>query len=304
MYEQSAASRQVDDEKLMNTAVEASKDKDIEDVKSLGESTAGSLFLKSATKTTEDTLRKLREDPLFQIRRQEQAARQSMLSNPLVLAKLQKRQDKQTKKDEKQMKKRQKKLKKAEKKAKKAAKKAEKGGKKRKAGTSSSSSDSSDEAGRGPAAKAVRSDRGDLGGRPAGRAGGADEACLGPNSAVVDQRQEAELQRTQRRDAALASRGAARRMTDEERQQRLDQMQTDASRHERHKDKRIAAAELKEKEVEEKEKDMRNNSSQQYFRDIRAQAYMGDGDASVADRLQNQRHRRQKHINDPLERDG
>merc|ERR1712203_744331 len=96
-------------------------DKDIEDVKKLGMSTAGSLFLKSATKTTEDMLRKLREDPLFQIRRQEQAAKESMLANPLVKARLQAKAAKQAKKLEKKMKK---KAKKDEKKAKKAAKKA------------------------------------------------------------------------------------------------------------------------------------------------------------------------------------
>merc|ERR1711988_1240784 len=87
MYEQSALTQKTDDE-LMNTAVQADKDKDLEDVKKLGESTAGSLFLKSATKTTEDMLRKLREDALFQIRRQEQAAKESMLANPLVKQRL------------------------------------------------------------------------------------------------------------------------------------------------------------------------------------------------------------------------
>merc|ERR1719389_1193220 len=104
MYEQSALTQKTDDE-LMNTAVAADKDKDLEDVKKLGENTAGSLFLKSATKTTEDTLRKLREDPLFQIRRQEQAAKQELLTNPLVMAKLQKKQEKASKKQDKKMKK-------------------------------------------------------------------------------------------------------------------------------------------------------------------------------------------------------
>merc|ERR1712060_65927 len=135
MYEQSASSIQPTDEELMNKPVESQKDKDLEDIKKLGESTAGSLFLKSATKTTEDMLRKLREDPLFQIRRQEQAAKESMLANPLVKARLQAKADKQRKKAEKKMKK---KAKKEEKKAKKAAKKAMKKAVKKAASSSSS----------------------------------------------------------------------------------------------------------------------------------------------------------------------
>merc|ERR1712060_387686 len=88
-----------------NKPVAAQKDQDIEDVKKLQESTAGSLFLKSATKTTEDMMRKLREDPLFQIRRQEQAAKESMLANPLVRARLQAKADKQARKAQKKAKK-------------------------------------------------------------------------------------------------------------------------------------------------------------------------------------------------------
>merc|ERR1712110_1251993 len=106
---------------------------------SLQQSTAGSLFLKGpATRTSEDTLRKLREDPLFQIRREEQAARESMMQNPLIIARLKKRQEKVSKKDIKKAKKAAKKEKKAKKKAKKAIKKASK-----KSSSSSSSSSSS-----------------------------------------------------------------------------------------------------------------------------------------------------------------
>merc|ERR1719502_2563693 len=96
----------------MNTPVAPQSDKDLADVKNLN-STAGSLFLKSATKTTEDTLRKIREDPLFQIRRQEQAAKESMMQNPLILARLKKKQEKMSKKDAKKAKKAAKKEKKA-----------------------------------------------------------------------------------------------------------------------------------------------------------------------------------------------
>merc|ERR1719316_776375 len=102
---------------LMNTPVSAQADKDMADVKSLSTNTAGSLFLKgSATRTTEDTLRKLREDPLFQIRREEQAAKESMMQNPLILARLKKKQEKASKKDSKKDKKAAKKMAKKEKK--------------------------------------------------------------------------------------------------------------------------------------------------------------------------------------------
>merc|ERR1712190_480171 len=142
MYEQSASSLKPTDDELMNKPVEAQKDQDMEDMKKLGMSTAGSLFLKSATKTTEDMLRKLREDPMFQIRRQEQAAKESMLANPLVKARLASKQQKSAKKAEKKAKKQ---SKKAEKKAKKAAKKAiKKATKKKKSSSSSSSSSDSD----------------------------------------------------------------------------------------------------------------------------------------------------------------
>merc|ERR1719229_1788215 len=121
MYEQSVT--KPDDDKLMNMPVAGQKDKDIEDVKQLGENTAGSLFLRSVTKTNEDTLRKLREDPMFQIRRQEQAARENMMANPLIMAKMKKKADKEAKKEQKKAKKA---AKKEKKKAKKAAKKEKK----------------------------------------------------------------------------------------------------------------------------------------------------------------------------------
>merc|ERR1711974_484590 len=132
----------------------------------------------------------------------------------------------------------------------------------------------------------------------------APAAALGPDGQMLDKRAEYAAQVAARRDAALASRGAPRRMSEEEKQRRLEQMRGDAQRHERSKDQRIASAEQREKEIEELEKKMRNNSDQKYFREMREKAYMGDDDATVADRLKNQRHRRAKNLNDPLERDG
>mmetsp|Transcript_107122 Transcript_107122/g.332868 ORF Transcript_107122/g.332868 Transcript_107122/m.332868 type:complete len:349 (+) Transcript_107122:133-1179(+) len=311
MYEQSASQIKPDNDELMNKPVPEQKVKDIEDVKRLQESTAGSLFLRSATRTTEDALRKLREDPLFQVRRQEQAARESMMANPLIRARLQKRAEKQAKKQRKREKK-------AAKKERKAAKRARRRGACRSSGSSSSTSDSGTAASRGadegagPAGHQplVRAAPGRppsprqgphgqaLGGRP-----DAGSAALGPGVGMVSKRREHAAALAERKEAALASRGAPRRMAEAEKRQRLEQMQLDAARHERHKDGRIAAAERREKEQEELEASMRRSSDQRYFREIRQEAYM-DSTATMADRLKNQRHRRQKNINDPLERDG
>mmetsp|Transcript_67272 Transcript_67272/g.169775 ORF Transcript_67272/g.169775 Transcript_67272/m.169775 type:complete len:341 (+) Transcript_67272:94-1116(+) len=302
MYEQSALQLQPDQDKLMNMPVDAQKDKDLEDVKKLQESTAGSLFLKSATKTTEDMLRKLREDPLFQIRRQEQAARENMMANPLVMAKLQKKAAKQSKKEEKKAKKAAKKQKKAMKKL--AKKEAKASGKKKKSSSSSSSSSSAAPAGARGALQRSPPRRRSRSRSPHGQsAGRVAEQVLGPAGVMVSAREERAQLIAQRKDAALASRGAPRRMDEEEKRRRLEQMSQDARTHERSKDARIASADQREREIEDLEKKMRQNSDQKFFREMREKAYMGDEGASVAERLRNQRHRRQKHINDPLERD-
>lgn len=295
MYEQSSSSMKPDDDTLMNMPVEGSKDQDVEDVKKLGDNTAGSLFLRSATKTTEDMLRKLREDPLFQIRRQEQAAKANMMANPLIQARLKQKAEKEAKKLAKKEKKA---IKKEKKKEKKAAKKEKKS---KKAKDSSSSSDSSEPAAATPVPAAPHPGR-DRERSPRRRAPSPDLSRLGPSGVVVDKRAEYEAQVKARRDAALASRGASQRMTEEEKQRRFDQMKADAATHERHKDARIVAAEKREKEIEEMESKLRANSDQSYFKEMRKQTYM-DSDLSVADRLKNQRHRRGKNLNDPLERD-
>merc|ERR1712048_1314885 len=106
---------------------------------------------------------------------------------------------------------------------------------------------------------------------------------LGPSVSMVSKREEYEITVAQRKEAALASRGAPRRMSDEEKRRRLEQMQADAQRHEKGKDFRIADAERRDKEIEERE--MRNTSNQKYFREIRQEAYMGDSSGNVADRI-------------------
>lgn len=279
MYEQSAASVKPNDDELMNMPISAQKDKDIEDVKNLQGNTAGSLFLTSATKTTEDMVRKLREDPLFQIRRQEQAAKESMMTNPLIMAKIKKKQEKAAKK--------------AAKKEKKAAKKEEKALKKAAKAKKKSSSDSSEEPTAPPPAKK----------REREEPPEPDLSALGPSQVVLSKRMEHEMRVKQQKDAALASRGLGRRMTDEEKDQRVQQMRVDAKKHERMKDDRIASAEDREKQIEELEAKMREKSDQKYFRDLRKDAYAADAEMSVADRIKTQRHRRQKNINDPLEKD-
>jgi len=294
MYEQSSATLQKDDDELMNMPVENGKDKDIEDVKNLDNSTAGSLFLKSATKTTEDMLRKLREDPLFQIRRQEQAARSDMMANPLIMAKIKRKQEKEAKKADKKAKKAAKKEKKAMKKASKAA-----GGKVKKSSSDDSSASDAPPAParRPPAASQGKRDRSPKREEP-------DLRALGPSSSTLSAREERAQRIAQQKDAALASRGLGRRLTEEEKDKRVEMMRVDAKKHELHKDNRIAAAKKKDAEIEEQEEKMRKTSDQKYFREMRKDAYGGgDFEASLADRLKSQRHRRQKHLNDTLEKD-
>jgi len=319
MYEQSAVQQKKTDEELMNMPIEGQSSKDLEDVKALGENISGSLFLKSATKTTEDMLRKLREDPLFQIRREEQNARAQLLSNPLVMQRIQKKQQKLGKKEKKKVKKAQKKEKKH---AKKAAKKDKKANKKGKSSSSDSSADSDDSGaaargagaaahgGRRSASRSPRRkqsqqqsevERPGLGARRA-KEPEKDLSHLGPSGAIVSRREEFAKQTEERKELALASRGAPRRMSEEEKKRKLDEMRADANRHDKRKDERILAAEKYEKEIDERDEKSRATSDQSYLREVRKEAF-GGGQDSMADRLKSQRHRRQKNMNDPLERD-
>lgn len=292
MYEQSAASLQKTDDQLMNMPVADGKSKDIEDVKKL-EVQAGSLFLTSATKTSEDMLRKLREDPLFQIRRQEQAARESMMNNPLILARLKKKEEKAAKKRLKTLKKAAKKEKKAKKKAKKSETKT-----KGKSSSSSSSSDGSADAGQ---AKSRRTDIA-TDATSARRGKEKDLTSLGPGGDFVSKRDERANEIMVRRDAAMASRGAPRRMTEEEREAKFLEFKSDAKTHDRSKDTRIASAEAKEKLIDDAEKKMRTNGGAGFAQEMRQKAF-ADGENTVAERMKNQRARRQKGIIDSLEKD-
>ena len=85
---------------------------DVERVKQLSASqggAVGSLFLSSLTTTTEDTLRKLREDPLLVIKQAEMQQRQNVFKNPLLREQLLSKDDKDKRKKAKKEKKKQKK---------------------------------------------------------------------------------------------------------------------------------------------------------------------------------------------------
>eukprot|EP00913_Durusdinium_trenchii_P034307 g32099.t1 len=131
---------------------------------------------------------------------------------------------------------------KAAKKEKKAAKKEEKALKKAsKKKKKSSSSSSSEKAQTAVPAKRERE----------AREAEPDLSALGPSQIVVSKRLEHESRVKQQKDAALASRGLGKRMTDEEKEQRVQQMRVDAKKHERMKDDRIASAEEREKQIED-----------------------------------------------------
>lgn len=244
------------------------------------------------------------------------------MNNPLVMSRMKKKQDKQAKKQDKKLKKvakkEKKRLKKAAKKERKAAKK-----KNRKKGSSSSSSSSSSASGSSgsgangtgaalappvvPQRHSQNSSPERLAKRRRTRSRSpappaAASPSLGPSSTMVSKREEYQAVLADRKAKALASRGAPRRMTEEEKNRKFEEMRRDAKLHDRKKEGRIAAAEQREREIEELEARMRQNSDQRYFKEMRAQAFT-DGDATVADRLRTQRHRRQKNLNDPLERD-
>merc|ERR1719428_1601277 len=120
MYEQGV---DADETELMNSVAEIAQQDESEKLNAL-KTTAGSLFLDSGTAASQDTLRKLREDPLFTIRQEEYRQQQGLASNPLYQARLRAHAEKKLKKEmEKAAKKEKKEEKKKEKKEKKEEKK-------------------------------------------------------------------------------------------------------------------------------------------------------------------------------------
>merc|ERR1712232_211125 len=127
-------------------------------------------------------------------------------------------------------------------------------------------------------------DRGDRGSKGNSNLGPKDLTHLGPQTSMVSQREEREAKLARQKEEALASRGAPRRMTEEEKAKRLAQMRADANTHELTKDKKIADAERKEKEIERLEAEIRNSNQKNFIGEIRQEAYM-ESTSSMADRL-------------------
>lgn len=81
MYDPGAAHADKKDIDIMNEAVDIGKDEEIAKLKS---TSAGSLFLSDPSKTSADTFRRLNEDPLFAIKREEVRQRQQIINNPII----------------------------------------------------------------------------------------------------------------------------------------------------------------------------------------------------------------------------
>eukprot|EP01069_Polyplicarium_translucidae_P012359 Polyplicarium_translucidae@DN5121_c0_g1_i1.p1 len=87
MYENPAVAareREQEEYRLGKKIEEPSESGDVKALKAMQESTPGTLFASSVTRTTEDTLRKMREDPLFAIRQAEHQRRRAVQSNPFL----------------------------------------------------------------------------------------------------------------------------------------------------------------------------------------------------------------------------
>jgi len=285
MYEATSSLKGKDqlEDDLMNSAVPDQCDADIENMKKLSEGgVAGAIFLNTATSATRDMMSKLREDPMFQIRQQELLQRESILNNPLMKAKLERRN-----------------ARKEDKKAKKEAKKAKKKEKKKKKKKKGDSSSSSDEA---PAAPTANRSQQRERHRSRSRSRRHDN-----RSGWERQRDEyREKQRKEREEAyerKQEGRGhATTGLSREEKERRLREMQNQGKDHERYKDTREHEYTRKEKELERKEKELREKGDRSVFKKMNQSTYM-ESEKTMADRLQSNRHRRQKGIIDNLEKD-
>merc|ERR1711939_867481 len=81
LYEQ--ANTGPTEDEAMNAAVTLGADEGQKQLEAL-KTTAGSLFLDTATNASQDTLRKLREDPMFAIRQAEYKQQEAIRANPLM----------------------------------------------------------------------------------------------------------------------------------------------------------------------------------------------------------------------------
>jgi len=81
MYDPGAAHSEKKDIDLMNEAVDIGKDEEIAKLKA---KSSGTLFLSDPSQTSADTFRRINEDPLFAIKKEENRQRQQIINNPII----------------------------------------------------------------------------------------------------------------------------------------------------------------------------------------------------------------------------
>ena len=86
MYDPGAAHADKSEIDIMNEPVDIGKDEEISKLKST--TSTGSLFMSYPSHATSDTFRRLNEDPLFTIKREEARQRQQLINNPIIRKKV------------------------------------------------------------------------------------------------------------------------------------------------------------------------------------------------------------------------
>lgn len=301
LYEQGV---QITDEELMNTMVDIDKQNEIAKYAQL-KSEAGALFLDSASTASHDTLRKLREDPMFAIRQEEQRQQAALEANPLYLArqrakeahKMQKAQAKKEKKERKEAKKVMKEMKKAgtwkspepERPARRSRSRSPKDRRERRPDRRSRSRDRRRSRSRSRSPNVGRTQK---------------RASLSPERF----RRTGPREVQQRGAAGTDRRGGVsiKAMSQEDRERAFREMKQAGLKHERSKDERATRIDAAEKAKEELEEELRKksqNSGAGMMHEVKAASYL-DENQTLADRLSNQKSRRMRtgDLFDPLER--
>jgi len=104
------------------------------------------------------------------------------------------------------------------------------------------------------------------------------------------------------RKANFARRRGNAPLSAEEKERRLNEMMSDGSRHEEYKDTREKHYSKKQEDLDKKEEEMRNKGDRSIFKKMNQSTYMS-GDVKMSDRIKSNRHRHQKGIFDPLEKE-
>ena len=86
MYDPGAAHADKREIDIMNEPVDIGKDEEIAKLKST--TSTGSLFISNPSQASSDTFRRLNEDPLFTIKREEARQRQQLINNPIIRKKV------------------------------------------------------------------------------------------------------------------------------------------------------------------------------------------------------------------------